>query len=248
MSLGPPTLLVIPCYNEASRLDAQTFLDFLETHDDVGFLFVNDGSSDDTAGVINRLKSRSERIRTLHLDTNSGKAEAVRQGMLRCAQTDCEYAGYWDADLSTPLSELTGFRAEMDASKQVDIVAGARIKMVGRQIERSPYRHYSGRAFATAVSLLFGIEMYDTQCGAKLFRLGPETKQLFATPFHTRWTFDVELFVRFTQCEGKSIDKNLVEVPLSEWRDVAGSKMRPFDFIRAPLELLRIHYAYFGSS
>ncbi len=248
MNLGRSTILIIPCYNEASRLEGQTFLDFLDLHEDVWFLFVNDGSSDDTAYLIDGLKDQSERIETLHLDTNSGKAEAVRQGMLWCAKAGFGYAGYWDADLSTPLSELPVFRAEMEASRQVDIVAGARIKMVGRRIERSPFRHYSGRAFATAVSLMFGIEMYDTQCGAKLFRLGPETKHIFSDPFHTRWLFDVELFVRFGRCKGKSLEGNLIEIPLSQWRDVAGSKMRPLDFIRAPLDLLRIHFAYFGSS
>ena len=247
MSLGRSTILVVPCYNEATRLDGRVIRSFVERHDDVSFLLVNDGSSDNTGRVIDNLAANSDRIHSLHLETNSGKAEAVRRGMLWCATQDYTAAGYWDADLSTPLDELPAFCTILNTSPQTDIITAARIKMVGRRIERNPFRHYTGRAFATTVSMIFGIEMYDTQCGAKLFRNGPHLASLFTDLFKTRWIFDVELLVRFSRIQGKSIDANLVELPLSEWRDVAGSKMRPFDFLRAPLELMRIHFAYFGS-
>jgi dolichyl-phosphate beta-glucosyltransferase len=242
VSLSNTTILVIPCYNEAARLEVNVFQEFLETHPEVRYLFVNDGSTDDTGRVLDGLSDRSEYVQVLHLETNSGKAEAVRRGMIECFRTDCEYAGYWDADLSTPLDELPGFSSVLDENGDVDIVTGARIKMIGRQVERSPFRHYAGRAFATAVSMLFGFEMYDTQCGAKLFRAKPEIARLFDIPFHTRWVFDVELLVRFSQ--NHEVQQKLIELPLRQWRDVMGSKMRPLDFLRAPLELLRIHNAY----
>jgi len=219
---------------------------FLEAHPSVRYLFVNDGSTDDTARVINDLCDRSERADALHLETNCGKAEAVRLGMLDCCKKGYDYAGYWDADLSTPLDELPRFRSILDKRKDIHIVTGARIKMFGRQIERNSLRHYAGRAFATTVSLLFGIEMYDTQCGAKLFRVGPEVARLFAEPFHTRWVFDVELLVRYSRTG--EVRNKLVELPLMQWRDVGGSKMRLGDFLQAPLELLRIHFAYNTSS
>ena len=246
MNPGRSTILVVPCYNEATRLPSQTFGDYAIAHPDVSFLFVNDGSTDETAAVIDTLADTSDRIHALHLDTNVGKAEAVRQGMLWCSEKPYDLAGYWDADLSTSLDELPAISAPLNASESVDIVTAARIKMVGRRIERNPLRHYTGRAFATAVSVLFGIEMYDTQCGAKLFRNTPTMRSLFSDPFTTRWVFDVELFVRFSRCADKSIENNLVEVPLTEWRDVAGSKMRLLDFFKAPLELLRIHFTYYS--
>lgn len=241
------TTVVIPCYNEADRLDGPAFLRFLDATENGRFLFVNDGSTDETARVIDDLAAGHDRVDTLHLERNAGKAEAVRRGFVSCLDAT-DYAGYWDADLSTPLDEIPAFVDTLDTRPEIDIVTGARIKMVGRRIDRNPFRHYSGRAFATAVSLLFGIEMYDTQCGAKLFRSGPDVAAIFADPFTTRWIFDVELFVRFGQRAGKSIDANLVEIPLAEWREVAGSRMRPTDFLRAPLELIRIHFAYFGVS
>ena len=246
MNDGSSTILVVPCYNEAARLDVDTFGQFVDANTGVSFLFVNDGSVDDTSTVIDGLADRSNRMWSHHLDVNSGKAEAVRQGLLYCIEQGYDRIGYWDADLSTPLDELHCFNNVLDKCESIDIVTAARIKMVGRRIERNPFRHYSGRAFATAVSVLFGIEMYDTQCGAKVFRNTPDLKRVLIEPFQTRWIFDVEILVRYFSAPGKSISENLVEIPLREWRDVAGSKMRPFDFLHAPLELLRIHFTYFN--
>ena len=73
------TTIVIPCYNEAKRLDAQRFKSFARAHHDIHFLFVDDGSSDDTLQAIKSLvHSEPDKLHWLALDRNSGKAEAVR--------------------------------------------------------------------------------------------------------------------------------------------------------------------------
>ncbi len=74
--------VVVPCYNEAARLDAAPLLAFVDSHADASLLLVDDGSTDATAAVLDRLAAeRPGRIRALSLTPNGGKAEAVRRGL-----------------------------------------------------------------------------------------------------------------------------------------------------------------------
>ena len=218
------------------------FLNFLSNHSEVHYLFVNDGSSDDTQRILEELCKTTDRAQVLQLESNSGKAEAVRQGMNRCFEQSFDFVAYWDADLSTPLEELPRFLSVMNEKPEINIVTGARVKLVGRWIDRQRRRHYTGRIFATAVSVLLDIDLYDTQCGAKLFRAIPEVTHIFEKPFLSKWIFDVELLARYR--EKRDLFSELVELPLMQWRDVGGSKIKLRDFLTAPLELLRIRSAF----
>jgi hypothetical protein len=86
--------------------------------------------------------------------------------------------------------------------------------------------------------------IYDSQCGAKLFRITPEFAKVLAEPFHSRWIFDVEILARFMQMhrgDSDAIARQIYEYPLPEWTDVAGSKVKSTDFLRAFGELATIH-------
>ncbi|MDZ7840270.1 MAG: glycosyltransferase [Gammaproteobacteria bacterium] len=242
-------LLVIPCYNEAERLPVEDFLEFNAQHDDIGFLFVNDGSSDNTQGVLARLAARMPaHCSSLSLTRNRGKAEAVRAGMIQALTREVEYVGYWDADLSTPLDEIPRFMDRYRSMPDRVMLAGARVRLMGRTIERRAARHFLGRVFASAASLLLDIRLYDTQCGAKLLRCTPETGDLFLHPFHSRWLFDLELIMRIRQQEGTRrqlpVDSLVYEVPLNTWRDVSGSKISYPYFFWAFFDLLLLRLAY----
>jgi dolichyl-phosphate beta-glucosyltransferase len=242
-------IVVVPCFNEAARLSIDAFESFNKTHAAVRFIFVNDGSTDSTLDIINTLHERNPfRYIVIDQQPNRGKAEAVRTGMLRAFQEQPEYAGYWDADLATPLEEIPYFVEVLEERPDCEIVFGSRVKLLGRSIERNPLRHYLGRVFATAVSVTLKLPIYDTQCGAKMFRVSPDIERLFDEPFCVGWIFDVEIIARLIQArrgiQRGQPERVIHEFPLHQWHDIAGSKVGVSDFFRAIFEIRRIYRRY----
>jgi dolichyl-phosphate beta-glucosyltransferase len=241
--------VIVPCYNEAVRLDRAAFDQFIAACPSISFVFVDDGSTDDTLAVLRSMEQRHARgIQVLAAGKNGGKAEAVRKGMLHAIDTAvAPVIGFWDADLATPLDAIPEFLETLDTKPDVEWVFGARVNLLGRRIERSAARHYLGRVFATVVSTMLRLPVYDTQCGAKLFRVTAEFRQLLVEPFESRWIFDVEMIARLLRLRGlntESVRNSIYEFPLHAWRDVAGSKVRPKDFIRAIVEVFAIYRRY----
>lgn len=241
------TIIIVPCYNEAERLDVAAFARFSRQEPEIRLLLVNDGSRDGTAAMLDSLMANSNgRIQSLHLTPNGGKAEAVRQGMLHALQFQPKYVGYWDADLATPLADIPAFAAVLDRRPQTEIVVGSRLPLLGREIKRHPLRRILGRCFATVASHALGLPIYDTQCGAKLLRVMAETPLLFAEAFSTHWIFDVELLARLINLRQnrQQVASALYEFPLDRWEDVPGSKLRPKHFVQAFGELTTIYRRY----
>ncbi len=235
--------LVVPCYNEAARLDGAAFLEALNSRPWLHLCFVNDGSTDDTAGMVASLQQRApDRISILTLRVNQGKAEAVRLGLIAaCDKTP--YCGFWDADLAAPLRELETLFDVFTREPGVEWVWAIRLRSLGRSVTRGALRHYVGRVFATAASSIVGVAVYDTQCGAKLFRVSSLLKSVIAEPFSSRWIFDVEMLSRATAMmhgEPRRVETIIYEQPLREWHHVRGSKVRPIDAIHAFAGLLTI--------
>jgi dolichyl-phosphate beta-glucosyltransferase len=242
----PEVCVVVPCYNEEHRLRGDEILGFLHEHEHVTICLVDDGSSDGTRATIEGIRKRAANaVLTLNLPTNSGKAEAVRRGVLHAAALNrFRLIGYWDADMSTPLSELTEMLRVFDVHPQCTLTMGARIRRLGSSIDRSPARHYLGRIFATIASMLLNLPVYDSQCGAKVIR-SDYVEILFREPFLTKWLFDVEILARLRNCVGRdSLLSTVTEVPLNAWAEVGGSKLRPGSMAKVPRELFRIarHY------
>ncbi|MGA7740788.1 MAG: glycosyltransferase [Polyangia bacterium] len=244
MSAIDVLVLVVPCYNEATRLDVAAFITMVDDTAGLNFLFVDDGSCDGTAEVHQRLAvARPGRIEFLTLTRNQGKAEAVRQGLLRALAGPAAAVGYLDADLATPPSEVQRLLALFQAQHPFDVLLASRVRLLGRTIQRNPGRHYLGRVFATAASLILRMPVYDTQCGAKLLRRSPALTHALAVPFRGRWTFDVELLGRLVTGVPKIAPvpvARIHEEPLLVWSDVGDSKLSPTDMLHAGLDMARI--------
>lgn len=241
--------IVVPCYNEELRLPVQRFRDFAEAEGGYQFLFVDDGSRDRTADVLQAMHlERPDRFSVMRLDRNLGKAEAVRHGFMASFDSAAEFLGFWDADLSTPLEVLPLFVMMFHQRPSIEMVFGSRVKLMGWDIQRRALRHYAGRCFATAVSLILGLPIYDTQCGAKMFRVTDTLRKIFTEPFRTKWVFDVELIARFLQ-ENKTsgvtdVGSRIYELPLPVWHHAPGSKIKPIDVVTTPIDLIRIYRSF----
>lgn len=241
--MTPPELaLVVPCYNEAARLDPEAFLAFAATHPRVQLVMVNDGSADGTGGVLERMRAAAPAsVTVISYSPNRGKAEAVRAGIRAGLAQGATLVGYFDADLATPLAAVDDFLAVLRDRPAVEFVLGARVLLMGRDIQRKATRHYFGRVFATAVSQALDLPVYDTQCGAKVLRANAATATLFDASFHSPWIFDVELIARYLRlpvAPGEPARRDrLYELVLPAWHDQPGSKLRWYDFARAVLEL-----------
>jgi glycosyltransferase involved in cell wall biosynthesis len=242
------TVVVVPCYNEAGRLDVRSFHRAIEADATLDLVFVDDGSEDGTRAMLEALASGArDRITVLALAANAGKAAAVRAGMQASLRPPYRYAGYFDADLATPLNEVVHMRALLDADPAFLAIFASRVKLLGFDIRRKSSRHYVGRAAATLISLVCGLPVYDTQCGAKLFRVGEAVGRVFDTPFRSRWLFDVEILVRCRkEGSGAYLDgpPPVREMPVHHWHDVPGSKVGVGDYARGLLELGRIYAHY----
>jgi dolichyl-phosphate beta-glucosyltransferase len=241
----PGLTLVVPCYNEAARLNVPAYLDFVSSRPSVSLLFVDDGSTDATVDVMDRLqKAAPDSIGVMRLGSHRGKAEAVRLGVLEGIRRHTDLVGFWDADLSTPLEAVDDFLALARKRPDVHVILGSRVNLMGRDIRRKAWRHYLGRVFATCVSLALDLPVYDTQCGAKVFRVNDEVGGVFAAPFRSRWIFDVEVLARYLRLSGETDLRprrsRIYELAVPAWHDAPGSKLRFWDFIRSMFDLARI--------
>lgn len=237
-------VIVIPCFNEAHRLSPDPFVSFLDDRGDLSFVFVDDGSTDQTSEKLEQIRvATGSKSTVLRLAGNRGKAEAVRQGIVVALQEAPDHVGYWDGDLATPLSEIPTF-IEFSSDSARKMIFGSRIQRLGAEIERHWYRHYPGRIIAFWINVILRLPVHDTQCGAKLIE-ADLARQIFSAPFLSSWLFDVELFARIIALYGRSQAAAMIyEVPLQRWRDVGDSKIAPSYLPRIPLELFRIYWKY----
>jgi dolichyl-phosphate beta-glucosyltransferase len=242
----PRVAIIVPCYNEALRLPLARFREFLGKSR-IQFVFVDDGSRDNTLQRLEELRAgKEDRVTVLQSPRNQGKAAAVRQGVNFALEQGAGYVGFWDADLATPLEAIPQFMSVLAARSDLDMIFGSRVKLLGRHVERRASRHYLGRVFATVVSVMLRLAIYDTQCGAKIFRVCPRTQDLWTEPFRTKWIFDVELLARYIRRVGSpsAAALGIYEFPLESWKDIDGSKVKALDFLVAFRDVLRIYWRY----
>jgi len=222
---------VIPALNEGGRLPG--FLDAIGRHlagsgrEDaaIEIIVVDDGSRPDhlqmhrdaVSRLAGALVGRPHRAILYELATNRGKGEAIRRGWAR-SSSDAEWVGFVDADGAVPASELMRLTGMLASCGECDVLAGSRIRMAGRTIERSPFRHLQGRVFATFVEWILGLGFYDPQCGVKFFRAA-SLRRLLGSLEERTWLLDVEILSLIQRQGGRAREEPI------NWSDPGGSKL-----------------------
>lgn len=237
--------IVIPCYNEATRLQLDKFQQFIDQQADFRLCFVNDGSRDNTLEVLQSFQQANpHQVDVYDMPQNGGKAEAVRAGMLYLVEErQVQTVGFMDADLSTSFEDYFELTRSLTSNYQ-KLVFGSRKLLKNNNIDRSLFRSIASGIVGVLIHSILRLPIQDTQCGAKVFT-SDLARDCFRESFVTRWLFDVELFIRAKKQYGRNEVMNKIqEQPLSGWMDVEGSKLTLKDSLMIPAQLMKIFVNY----
>lgn len=231
-------LVLIPFFNERNRFDFE-ILNY-EFPEDLRVALLDDGSTDGLSAEIIEIVTRFgiDNIRVNRFDVNKGKSEVLRQGFLKAfndTEINYQYIAFIDADFSTELPELIRL-ISIANEKDLDLVAGSRMKIVGRDIKTNYLRYLFGRFFAILIELLFNLGMYDTQCGAKVFKNSVYLQKAMEKPFINSWLFDIEIMLRLKE----NFKVKIWEEPLNKWHHKRHSKIRILSLFSIFFGLIRL--------
>jgi dolichyl-phosphate beta-glucosyltransferase len=222
----PSLSVVIPCYNEERRLEG-TIGELLAwagaERRTIEVVIVDDGSSDGTGALAERLAREHPEVRAVRLERNGGKGGAVRAGLLAARAPLRVFA---DADGSFPPEEIS--KLEAAAREGADVAAGSR-DVDPSLSEGGPHRRLLRRFFRAVVRALAVRSVADTQCGFKLFR-ADAVEALFGGLRTPGYAFDVEVLAR-----AERLGLRVAEVPV-RCLHREGSKVR---VVRDGLRMLR---------
>lgn len=208
----PELSIVIPAYNESARIESaleRVTCCVAEQGWNAEILVVDDGSSDETAQIVQRWMQTHPRLHLIQNPGNRGKGYSVRNGLLQAAG---DIVMFTDADLSAPMEEAERLIAAI--REGADVAIGSRWLDRARQTIHQPlYRQFFGRCFNWITRTVMGLPFKDTQCGFKAFKRSA-AQVIFRLQTIERWGFDPEiLFI------ARKLGYQIREVPVTWGHD-----------------------------
>ncbi|HUE71696.1 MAG TPA: glycosyltransferase family 2 protein [Pirellulaceae bacterium] len=159
----PSLSAVIPVFCEAeslSALHAELVEVARDQEHDLEIIFVDDGSTDGSWRVIERLASEDARVRGIRFRRNFGKAAALSAGF---QEASGEFVFTLDADLQDDPREIPRFLAAM--TDELDVISG------WKKVRHDPWHKVlPSRVFNWLVGWLTGVRLHDHNCGFKCYR------------------------------------------------------------------------------
>jgi len=187
---GPELSIIIPAYNEESRLPAtlERIAAYIgSSARETEVIVVDDGSKDGTAAVAEYFQVKIPSLRVISNGVNRGKGFSVRHGI---QEARGRIALFTDADLSAPIEEADKLLAALDKN---DIAIGSRaLDRSLISVHESPFREFAGIIFNKIVKFILWLPFVDTQCGFKAF-VREKCGIIFNQQTIERFGFDPEL-------------------------------------------------------
>lgn len=233
--VGEPVIsIVIPAYNEAERI-VPTLVEahgyFSRFGEPYEIIVADDGSTDRTADIVERLAIDMPQLRLLRAERNQGKGAAVTRGMLAARGAVRLFA---DADGATPFSEFEKLADGIAAGADIAIASRAMPESVLEPAQPAIRRFLGlGSRMVIQATNLPGIR--DSQCGFKLFT-APAVELTFPHVTTARWGTDIEILVLAGRQGLKVAEVGVL------WRDREGTTLRHGAYLQSLVEALRIRY------
>jgi dolichyl-phosphate beta-glucosyltransferase len=233
----PALSVIIPAYNEEERLPGyleQVIQYFSGRGLNYEVIVVNDGSGDNTKGIVAGFQSKHPQVILHNVPVNRGKGNAVREGMRISRGARVLFT---DADGATPIDQYERLEREMESSRS-HMVIGSRQTTETTEINSNLWRRFVGRVFNVAVQSILLPGIKDTQCGFKLFT-NEAAKFLRERQTEERFSFDVE---QLTIAKRAHIPVREVAV---NWSDKPGSKVNVWrDGLKMFVDLVKFKWTH----
>lgn len=226
--------VVIPYFNELLRFPLQSFIEEAKHSLQTTFILVDDGSKDGLTTLI-RKSIQEHKISNIiiieHL-VNLGKASALKTGLKHSLVINSTEVGFLDADFSVSLHELYRLFDVLEFTSS-DVVIGNRQPTNANIVQATYHRLVIGKLFSTFVRWYFKINLMDTQCGAKVFKVNDTLIQVLDQPVIDRWLYDLQMLIPIIK-SGSTV----TEVSLQKWINAPKSK---FSLWSGLISLTSIH-------
>ncbi|MEM4272073.1 MAG: glycosyltransferase family 2 protein [Candidatus Bilamarchaeaceae archaeon] len=212
-SKGAKVSIIIPIYNGEVHIEkALRSLGEIMAGTAYELIIAEDGSTDKTPEILEKLRPEFSRMRILFSKTRLGKGKSLSQAILASKGEICLYM---DVDAA---SGLSGIPTAINAMESADIVSGSRL-FPGAKVSRSLTREIFSRGYNLLIRILFGSKLHDHQCGFKALRREKITP-LLPLVKDTHWFWDTEMLI-LAQRKGLKVK----EIPV-EWSEGSDSTVR----------------------
>jgi len=154
--------IIFPAYNEEDNISkavehGRKAMSRFFT--DIEIIVVNDGSSDATASIVDKMAAQNSDVVPVHHEINRGYGAALRSGIYKASK---ELIFFTDSDLQFDLAEI---RHLQEWIHEYDIVAGYRARRAD-----PVHRRFNAWGWNVLVRLILGLKIKDIDCAFKLFR------------------------------------------------------------------------------